>query len=141
MRKRKADAAASAKVGKVSDMANAYCQLRAKAQAKAAAHGEVEVRRVEGLSVLNVHAAGIDIGSRSHWVCVGVSADKDADVIREFSASTEGLHALVAYLSEVGVEMSRFATVQHFCSWLGLCPLLKIAIWLRGRCAPRTTAM
>jgi hypothetical protein len=27
-------------------------------------------------------------------------------------------------ISEIGVEMSQFATVQHFCSWLGLCPLL-----------------
>lgn len=98
MRKRKADAAASAKGGKIADMANAYCQRRAQAQAKATAQGEAEIRRVEGLSVLHAHAAGIDIGSRSHWVCVGVSADQDADVIREFSAYTEGLHEIVAYL-------------------------------------------
>ena len=98
MAKRKTDGAASAKVGKTAEMANAYRKRRAKAQAKATAQGEVEVRRVEGLSVLHGHAAGIDIGSRSHWVCVGVSADKDADVIHEFSAYTEGLHEIVAYL-------------------------------------------
>src|SRR5262249_52732902 len=28
-------------------------------------------------------------------------------------------------ISEIGVDMSRFATVHHFCSWLGLCPLVK----------------
>ena len=25
-------------------------------------------------------------------------------------------------ISEIGPEVSRFATVQKFCSWLGLCP-------------------
>ena len=39
----------------------------------------------------------------------------------------EGIEEMTALtiLSEVGVDLSRFATVQHFCSWLGLCPLLK----------------
>jgi hypothetical protein len=100
MRKRQTAAAASAKVGKTAQMAKAYRHRRAKAQAKSAAQVETEVRRVEGLSVLNAHAAGIDIGSRSHWVCVGVSADQDAEVIREFSAYTEGWHDIVAYLRQ-----------------------------------------
>ena len=30
-------------------------------------------------------------------------------------------------LSEVGLEPSRFPTVKHFCSWLGLCPGSKIS--------------
>ena len=30
-------------------------------------------------------------------------------------------------LSEVGPDVSRFATVKHFCSWLGLCPGTKIS--------------
>lgn len=30
-------------------------------------------------------------------------------------------------ISEIGVEMSRFKTVKHFCSWLGLCPGTKIS--------------
>jgi transposase len=28
-------------------------------------------------------------------------------------------------ISEIGPEVSKFATVKHFCSWLGLCPHLK----------------
>jgi hypothetical protein len=103
MDQRKTDAAASAKAGKTAEMANAYRKRRAKAQAKAAVQQAAELRRVEGLSVLNPHAAGIDIGSRSHWVCVGVSADQDADVIREFLAYTEGLHDIVAYLRQYQV--------------------------------------
>jgi transposase len=30
-------------------------------------------------------------------------------------------------ISEIGVDMSRFETVKHFCSWLGLCPGTKIS--------------
>ncbi len=28
-------------------------------------------------------------------------------------------------ISEIGLDMSRFPTVKHFCAWLGLCPLVK----------------
>jgi transposase len=28
-------------------------------------------------------------------------------------------------LAEIGVDVSKFRTVKHFCSWLGLCPCLK----------------
>jgi transposase len=29
-------------------------------------------------------------------------------------------------LSEIGPDLSRFASVKHFCSWLGLCPGTKV---------------
>ncbi len=40
----------------------------------------------------------------------------------------DGLNVLTVQtiLSEVGLEPSRFPTVKHFCSWLGLCPGSKI---------------
>jgi transposase len=123
MRKRKTAATASAKLGKTAQMAKAYRRRRAKAQAKSAAQVETEVRRVEGLSVLNAHAAGIDIGSRSHWVCVGVSADQDAEVIREFSAYTEGLHDLVAYLRHY--EVTTVAMESTGIYWIALYELLE----------------
>ena len=39
----------------------------------------------------------------------------------------EGIEEMTALtiISEIGIDMSPFATVQHFCSWLGLCPLVK----------------
>src|SRR3954462_14039707 len=123
MRKRKTDAAASAMGGKIAGMAKAYRRRRAKAQAKATAQREVEVRRVEGLSVLHAHAAGIDIGSRSHWVCVGVSADKDAAVIREFSAYTEGLHEIVTYLLHYQVTTVAMESTGVY--WIALYELLE----------------
>ena len=30
-------------------------------------------------------------------------------------------------LSEIGPDLNRFASVKHFCSWLGLCPDTKIS--------------
>ncbi|MEO7954367.1 MAG: IS110 family transposase [Polaromonas sp.] len=38
-----------------------------------------------------------------------------------------GLAAAMKILSEIGPDMSRFASVKQFCSWLGLCPGTKIS--------------
>jgi transposase len=38
-----------------------------------------------------------------------------------------GLGAVMKILSEIGPDLSRFETVKHFCSWLGLCPGTKIS--------------
>lgn len=35
--------------------------------------------------------------------------------------------AVLTVLSEIGPDLSRFANVKHFCSWLGLCPGSKIS--------------
>jgi transposase len=35
--------------------------------------------------------------------------------------------AALTILSEVGPDLSRFASVKHFCSWLSLCPGMKIS--------------
>jgi hypothetical protein len=71
-----------------------YGKRRAKAQAKVEARQAAEVRRLEGLGIVNPHAAGIDSGSWSHWVGVGAAAPQ------EFPAPTDGLHAIVAYLHQ-----------------------------------------
>jgi len=38
-----------------------------------------------------------------------------------------GLGTVMTTLSELGPDLSRFETVKHFCSWLGLCPGTKIS--------------
>jgi len=38
-----------------------------------------------------------------------------------------GVSAVMKLLSEIGTDLSRFANVKHFCSWLGLCPGTKIS--------------
>jgi transposase len=39
----------------------------------------------------------------------------------------EGIADVTALVvvSEIGLDMSRFPTVKHFCAWLGLCPLVR----------------
>ena len=54
---------------------------------------------VTALPVAHRHAAGVDVGDRTHWACVG-PADDD---VREFPAHTAGLRALVAWLQRRGV--------------------------------------
>lgn len=38
-----------------------------------------------------------------------------------------GVAAVMKLLTEIGPDLSRFANVKHFCSWLGLCPGTKIS--------------
>jgi transposase len=54
------------------------------------------------LPVHHPHAAGIDVGDASHWVCVEATPD-GSDPVREFPAHTAGLRALVGWLRQCGV--------------------------------------
>ena len=38
-----------------------------------------------------------------------------------------GVTSVMKLLAEIGPDLSRFANVKHFCSWLGLCPGTKIS--------------
>lgn len=51
--------------------------------------------------LINPHAAGIDIGSREHWVCVPASAT--ANNVRSFGTFTVDLEALADWLQACGV--------------------------------------
>jgi hypothetical protein len=59
--------------------AQAHRQAHHRRKARAKAKGEAlrwrEAAHVEALPVQHPHAAGIDIGSRSHWVCVGSTTE------------------------------------------------------------------
>jgi transposase len=51
--------------------------------------------------MVNPHAAGIDIGSKEHWVAV--PPEHDSVCVRCFSAFTEDLHAIGAWLKQCKV--------------------------------------
>ncbi|MBA3580727.1 MAG: IS110 family transposase [Gemmatimonadaceae bacterium] len=68
-------------------------QLRQQAEAAA---------KLESMPVRNPHAAGIDVGDASHWVCVDSTPD-GSNPIREFPAHTPGLRDLVDWLRRCGV--------------------------------------
>lgn len=52
------------------------------------------------LEVVHPHAAGIDIGSRSHWVAVG----QNAEDVREFGVYSEDNYAMSDFLKQKGVS-------------------------------------
>jgi transposase len=53
------------------------------------------------LPIQQTHAAGIDVGDASHWVCI--DADGGDAAVREFPAHTPGLRDLVAWLKKCSV--------------------------------------
>jgi transposase len=58
----------------------------------------------DSLPVRHRHAAGIDVGSRSHWVAApATDGSIDTIDVAEFDTYTDGLLALVAWLRERGV--------------------------------------
>ena len=52
------------------------------------------------MDIVNPHAAGIDIGSRSHWVAVGQGENQ----FREFGVYNEDLFAIAQWLRECGIK-------------------------------------
>ena len=52
------------------------------------------------MEIVNPHAAGIDIGSRSHWVAIG-QQEKD---IREFGVFNQDLFEMADWLKEHNVK-------------------------------------
>ena len=59
-------------------------------------------KKPEGLSQLNLNAAGIDVGATSHYVAV--PADRSEQPVQEFEAFTADLYRLADWLAECGVE-------------------------------------
>lgn len=55
----------------------------------------------EKIEVKNPKAAGIDIGSKEHWVCVPAALDKDN--VRQFGTFTCDLYEIAAWLKKCGV--------------------------------------
>ena len=75
---------------------------RAARQAEKIRRDAEECAKLVSLPVQHSHAAGIDVGDASHWVCVESTPD-NADTVREFPAHTPGLRQLVAWLRQCGV--------------------------------------
>jgi transposase len=61
-----------------------------------------ECAKIAALPVQHAHAAGIDAGDASHWVCVDSTPD-GSDTVREFPAHTAGLRQVVEWLRQCGV--------------------------------------
>ncbi len=101
----------------------AYDRRKDRARAKSEALRQKEAAHVEALPVQRPHAAGIDVGSRSHWVCVGFAAAADSCLIREFPAHTDGLKAIAAFLREHQVDTVAMESTGIY--WIPLYELLQ----------------
>ncbi len=101
----------------------AYSRRKARAKLEGEALRQREAAQVEALPVQHPHAAGIDIGSRSHWVCVGFTAEAASCLIREFPAHTDGLKAIAAFLREHQVKSIALESTGIY--WVPLYELLQ----------------
>jgi len=55
-----------------------------------------------GLPPLNLHAAGIDVGSGEHYVAV--PPDRDAEPVRKFGSFTADLHRMARWLKDCRIK-------------------------------------
>jgi transposase len=75
----------------------------------------------EALTITHPNAAGIDIGSASHYVAV--PADRDDEPVREFASFTEDLEALADWLKACGVDTVAMESTGVY--WIPLFELLE----------------
>src|SRR5262249_46204201 len=101
----------------------AYSRRKARARLKGLPLPQRETAQVEALPVQHPPAAGIDIGYRSHWVCVGFTAEAASCLIREFPAHTAGLKAIAAFLREHQVKSVALESTGIY--WIPLYELLQ----------------
>jgi len=59
-------------------------------------------KKVVEFAMLNPDAAGVDIGSKEHWVAV--PEDRAQESVRKFSSFTEDLHAIASWLKECRIK-------------------------------------
>ena len=76
---------------------------------------------MEGLQVRNPNAAGIDIGSRQHWVAVPEGGVEQP--VRSFESFTADLHQLADWLAECGIDTVAMESTGVY--WIPLYDILE----------------
>jgi transposase len=78
------------------------------------------------MPVIHPHAAGIDVGATSHWVCVPEDAMAEGQSsVREFAAFTRDLDELVEWLLQCGVKTVALESTSVY--WIPLFQKLEAA--------------
>ena len=96
--------------------------MKVKHQGKENSKGKKNVEEFpRHLQHINIHAAGIDVGSRSHFVAVPEKVDEEC--VREFKAFTSDLHRLADWLEECGIETVVMESTGVY--WIPLFELLE----------------
>jgi transposase len=73
------------------------------------------------LQITNPNAAGIDIGSRTHYVCV--PQDRDKEHVRKFSSFTGDLHKMADWLKKCGIKTIAMESTSVF--WIPVYQILE----------------
>ncbi len=100
-----------------------YNRRKSRAKAKSETLRQKEAAQLQALPVQHPHAAGIDVGSRSHWVCVGFTTEANSGLIQELPAHTDGLRAIAAFLREHQVTTVAMESTGIY--WIPLYELLQ----------------
>lgn len=82
-----------------------------------------------GLEVMHRDAAGIDIGSREHYVAVG--PDRDAKPVRTFGCFTADLHCMAEWLIACGIQTVAMQSTGVY--WVPVYDVLEqhgLEVWL-----------
>jgi len=83
-------------------------------------------RAATSLPVINPHAAGIDIGSTEHYVCVPADAVPQGESpVRQFGAFTAQLDSLVEWLRDCGVTTVAMESTSIY--WIALFQKIEVA--------------
>jgi transposase len=80
-----------------------------------------KAKKNEKLPVVHANAAGIDVGSQEHWVCV--PENRDGEPIRKFGAFTCDLYAIADWLKECGIETIAMESTGVY--WIPLYQILE----------------
>ena len=76
-------------------------------------------KRTVKFSMVNPHAAGVDVGSKSHWVCAG----DGKEFISEFCVFTEDLHRMAKWLKSLEIQTIAMESTGFY--WKSLFLLLQ----------------
>ena len=77
-------------------------------------------RKKQRLKIIQPHCAGIDVGSREHWVAVDPQRSENA--VRSLSTFTDDLNALATWLQSLGVQVVAMEATGVY--WIPLYELL-----------------
>jgi transposase len=85
-------------------------------------HSESRKRKkMDSFPIINLNAAGIDIGSEEHWVCV--PEDRDEEPVRRFSCFTADLYAMADWLKKCRIDTVAMESTGVY--WIALYQVLE----------------
>ena len=101
---------------------NAIKEEATMASKKSKRRGKKKVRPIQALPVIRANSAGIDLGSREHWVCGPARGDNKVNV-QQFGTTTPQLNELADWLVHEGVESVAMESTGVY--WIPLYELLE----------------